>query len=320
MNFLRIKALVFAAFICVWSFPSGAAEYPAKPITFILPYPAGGSTDMTTRALANAARKFLGQPIIIENKPGGGATVGPTLLLNRPPDGYTIGLITSGVSIAYHMGKLSFNPSEDITHIMRWGGYLFGIAVRADAQWKNIQEFIRYSKENPGQVTYASVGVGTSPHLAMEELALAAGNIRWVHIPSKGGAETNTALLGGHVDAVSGSSGLQLVDAGKFRLLATYGEQRSERYAQVPTLKEIGYPVVSASPLGIIGPPGMARQIVNRLHDAFKKAMDDPDFHSIMKKFDMSILYLNTDDYAKFFRRDSEQIGKLVQKLGLQKK
>ena len=316
-----IGVVLFSLFVSpVFLLAAQAADYPAKPITFVLPYPAGGSTDLTTRALANAAKKYLGQPIIIENKPGGGATVGPTLLLTKPPDGYTIGLITSGVTIAYHMGKLRFNPNDEITHIMRWGGYLFGIMVHADARWKTIQEFIQYSRENPQQVTYTSVGVGTSPHLAMEELALAAGNIQWIHVPSKGGSEASTALLGGHVEASSGSSGLQLVDSGNFRLLATYTDHRSERYPQVPTLREIGYNVVSYSPLGIIGPKGIPKTITAKLHEAFKKAMEDPEFQAIMKKFDMSLLYLNPEDYENFFRKDSEQIGKLVQKLGLNKK
>lgn len=316
-----ICSVFFFLFVPPIFLPSAqAADYPSKPITFVLPYPAGGSTDLTTRALANAAKKYLGQPIIIENKPGGGATVGPTLLLTKPPDGYTIGLITSGVTIAYHMGKLRFNPNDEVTHIMRWGGYLFGIMVHADARWKTIQEFIQYSRENPQQVTYTSVGVGTSPHLAMEELAMAAGNVQWIHVPSKGGSEASTALLGGHVDASSGSSGLQLVDAGKFRLLATYTEHRSERYPQVPTLKELGYNVVSYSPLGIIGPKGIPKEITAKLHDVFKKAMEDPEFQAIMKKFDMSLLYLNPEDYENFFRKDSEQIGKLVQKLGLNKR
>ena len=316
-----ICSVLFFLFVPPIFLPSAqAADYPSKPITFVLPYPAGGSTDLTTRALANAAKKYLGQPIIIENKPGGGATVGPTLLLTKPPDGYTIGLITSGVTIAYHMGKLRFNPNDEVTHIMRWGGYLFGIMVHADARWKTIQEFIQYSRENPQQVTYTSVGVGTSPHLAMEELAMAAGNVQWIHVPSKGGSEASTALLGGHVDASSGSSGLQLVDAGKFRLLATYTEHRSERYPQAPTLKELGYNVVSYSPLGIIGPKGIPKEITAKLHDVFKKAMEDTEFQAIMKKFDMSLLYLNPEDYENFFRKDSEQIGKLVQKLGLNKK
>lgn len=316
-----ICSVFFFLFVPPIFLPSAqAADYPSKPITFVLPYPAGGSTDLTTRALANAAKKYLGQPIIIENKPGGGATVGPTLLLTKPPDGYTIGLITSGVTIAYHMGKLRFNPNDEVTHIMRWGGYLFGIMVHADARWKTIQEFIQYSRENPQQVTYTSVGVGTSPHLAMEELAMAAGTVQWIHVPSKGGSEASTALLGGHVDASSGSSGLQLVDAGKFRLLATYTEHRSERYPQVPTLKELGYNVVSYSPLGVIGPKGIPKEITAKLHDVFKKAMEDTEFQAIMKKFDMSLLYLNPEDYENFFRKDSEQIGKLVQKLGLNKR
>jgi tripartite-type tricarboxylate transporter receptor subunit TctC len=122
------------------------------------------------------------------------------------------------------------------------------------------------------------------------------------------------------VDASSGSSGLQLVDAGKFRLLATYTEHRSERYPQVPTLKELGYNVVSYSPLGIIGPKGISKEITAKLHDVFKKAMEDTEFQAIMKKFDMSLLYLNPEDYENFFRKDSEQIGKLVQKLGLNKR
>lgn len=316
-----VTLVLFFLFISLTFLPSAqATDYPTKPIFLILPYPAGGSTDLTTRALAGAAKKYLGQPIIIENKPGGGATVGPTLLLTKPPDGYTIGLITSGVTIAFHMGKLTFNPTQDVTHILRWGGYLFGIMVREEAPWKTIQEFIEDSRKNPEKMTYASVGVGTSPHLAMEELALVAGGIRWIHIPSKGGAEASTALLGGHVDAFSGSSGLQLVDAGKFRLLATFGEQRSERYGHVPTLKESGYNAICNSPLGIIGPKGMPIPIVNRLHDAFKRAMEDPEFQATMKKFDMSKLYLNTEQYESFFRQESENIGKLVQKLGLNKK
>ena len=312
-----ICAGLFSLFVALVFPPTAqAADYPAKPITFVLPYPAGGSTDLTTRALANAAKKYLGQPIIIENKPGGGATVGPTLLLTKPPDGYTIGLITSGVTIAYHMGKLRFNPNDEVTHIMRWGGYLFGIMVHADARWKTIQEFIQNSRENPQQVTYTSVGVGTSPHLAMEELAMAAGNVQWIHVPSKGGSEASTALLGGHVDASSGSSGLQLVDAGKFRLLATYTEHRSERYPQVPTLKESGYNVVSYSPLGIIGPKGIPKEITAKLHDVFKKAMEDPEFRATMKKFDMSLLYLNPEDYEKFFRQGFGANRKTCPKIG----
>ncbi len=321
VNRKLIGLTAIAGLILAFGFPAMAAEYPTKPVTLVIPYPAGGSTDLTGRALANAAKKYLGQPIVVENKSGGGGTVGPSLVIPKPPDGYTIGIITSSPTIAYHMGKLNFDPVEDLTHIMRWGGYLFGTVVQTEARWKTIQEFIQFSRQNPQKISYGSPGVGTPPHLAMEELAFLAGGIQFVHIPYKGGAESNAGLLGGHVDAVSDSSGwAPLVDAGKFRLLVTYGYQRSARYPGVPTLKEIGYDMVSPGPIGLIGPKGMAKPVVDKLHEAFKKAMDDPEFQAIMKKLDMTSLYLNSEDYEKFVRQDSERIGKLVQKLGLQKK
>ena len=321
MKMKTVVLIMIPTVIMAFGLPALAAEFPTKSITLVIPYPAGGSTDLTGRALANAAKKYLGQPIIVENKSGGGGTVGPSLVVPKPPDGYTIGIITSSPTIAYHMGKLSFHPVDDLTHIMRWGGYLFGLVVQTDSQWKTIQEFIQYAKQNPQKVSYGSPGMGTPPHLAIEELAALAGGIQFVHIPYKGGAESNTGLLGGHVDSVSDSSGWgPLVDAGKFRLLVTYGYQRSTRYPQVPTLKEIGYDMVSPGPIGLIGPKGIPKPIVAKLHDAFKKAMDDPDFQAIMKKLDMTPLYLNSEDYEKYVRQDSERIGKLVRKLGLDKK
>ena len=320
-KFKLIALCAILAFIMAFDLPALAAEFPTKPVTLVIPYPAGGSTDLTGRALANAAKKYLGQPIIVENKSGGGGTVGPSLVVPKSPDGYTIGIITSSPTIAYHMGKLNFNPVGDLTHILRWAGYLFGLVVQTDSQWKTIQEFIQYAKQNPQKVSYGSPGVGTPPHLAMEELAALAGGIQFVHIPYKGGAESNAGLLGGHVDSVSDSSGwAPLVDGGKFRLLVTYGYQRSTRYPQVPTLKEVGYNMVSPGPIGLIGPKDMPKPIVAKLHDAFKKAMDDADFQAVMKKLDMIPLYLNSEDYEKFVRQDSERIGRLVRKLGLDKK
>jgi tripartite-type tricarboxylate transporter receptor subunit TctC len=245
--------------------------------------------------------------------------VGVALVVAKPADGYTIGIVTSSPIMAFHMGKLNFHPINDVSYIMRWANYLFGITVRADSQWKTMREFIQYAKQNPGKVSYGSPGVGTPPHLAMEELSLAAG-VQFTHIPSKGIAENNTALLGGHIEAISDSSGwAPLVDAGNFRLLATYGEQRCTRYPQVPTVREVGYDVVPRSHLGIMGPKGMPKPIVAKLHEAFKKAMDDPDFLGIMKKMDMDMYYLNPEDYEKYIRQEFERIGVLVPKLGLQK-
>jgi tripartite-type tricarboxylate transporter receptor subunit TctC len=298
---------------------AGAADYPNKPLNLIIQYPPGGSTDLTARALANGAKKYLGQPLVCENKSGGGGTVGPALVVTKAADGYTIGIVTSSPIMAFAMGKLNFNPVDDVTSIIRWGNYLFGIAVRADSQWKTLKDLIQYAKQNPGKLSYGSSGVGTPPHLAMEELSLAAG-IKFTHIPAKGIAENNTALLGGHIEIISDSSGwAPLVDAGKFRLLAIYGEQRSSRYPQVPTCQEVGYDVVARSHLGVMGPKGMPGPVVARLHDSFKKGMEDPEFHTVLKKFDMTTYYLNSEDYEEYIRGEVDRIGKLVQKLGLQK-
>jgi len=319
VNRKRVGFVLTICLILAFGLPAMAAEYPTKPITLVIQYPPGGSTDLTARALANAARKYLGQPIICENKSGGGGTVGVALVAAKPADGYTIGVVTSSPTIAYHMGKLNFNPIDDLTHILRWGGYLFGTVVQADSPWKTLPELINHVKQHPKTVTYGSPGVGTPPHLAMEELSSLAG-MQLLHMPYKGIAENNAALLGGHIDVISDSSGwAPLVDAGKFRLLATYGYQRSVRYPQVPTLREAGYDMVSPGPIGLIGPKGLPKPMIQRLHDAFKKAMDDPDFLAVMKNFDMSTLYLNSEDYEKFVRQDSERIQKLVQKLGLHK-
>jgi tripartite-type tricarboxylate transporter receptor subunit TctC len=315
-----IGFMLIISLVLVSGAPALAAEFPTKPITFVIPYPAGGSTDLTGRAMSNAAKNYLGQPVICENKGGGGGTVGPALVISKPPDGYTIGISSGAVTIAYHMGKLNFSPLTDTTNIIRYTTYVFGMVVRSDAPWKSMQEFVKYAKENPGKVTYGTPGVGTNPHLAMEELSILTG-INLVHMPFKGGAEAATALLGGHIDAVSDSTSWgPMVDAGKFRLLVTYAPQRMPRYPNVPTLKEAGYDMVYSSPLFIIGPKGMPKPVVTRLHDAFKKSLDDPDYQSILKKYDMSLNYLGPEDLDKAIRQESEQIKRVVQKLGLDKK
>ena len=313
-------AVACLALISIGGNPAMAAEYPSKPITLYIPYSAGGSTDLVTRPLAGAAKKYLGQPVICENKPGGGATVALSLLVNRLPDGYTIGLITSAAATSWHMGKLDFNPMESFTYIIHFARYMYGIVVRSDAQWKTLQELIQYIKENPQKLSYATSGVGIPGHLAMEELIALTG-IQCSHVPYKGTAEINSALLGGHVDFMSDASGwTPLVDSGNFRLLATWGYQRSARYPNAPTVKELGYNVATPGPLGIIAPKGMPKSIVKKLHDSFQKAMDDPDFQAALKKFDMDKVYMNTEDYEKFSHEDYARLEKIITKLGLRQK
>jgi tripartite-type tricarboxylate transporter receptor subunit TctC len=321
MNKKFLGVLAVIAIILYPGFWVYASDYPTKPVTLIIPYPAGGSTDVTGRVLAPVVKRHLGQTVVVENKGGGGGTVGPNLVISKPPDGYTIGIMASTtVTISWHMGKMNFNPIDDVKHIMRYTGYLYGFVVRADAPWKTFTDYVKYAKENPGKVTYGTTGMGSGPHLAMEMIAFATG-MKLTHVPYKGGAECNSALLGGHVDSVSDStSWAPLVDAGKFRLLTIYTASRSARYTDVPTLKELGIDIVFPSPLEIMGPKALPQPIVQKVHDAIKKSLDDPEYQAVLKKYDMQTTYLNSEDCEKAVRAESEKLKEIVQKLGMYKK
>jgi len=315
-NFVGV--IMAVSFIISLGVPALAQEYPNKPVTLVIPYAAGGPTDLSTRALAKAAENFLGQPIICDNKPGGGSTIGPTLVLEKPADGYTLGILTSGVINNYQMGTVNFNPIEDPTHIMRLAAYNAGLVVRADSPWKTIQDLVAYAKQNPKKLSHAFAGLGSTGHLTVEYLASVTG-IEVLQIPYKSDAEATTAVLGGHADFMFGSGWFSLVDAGKLRVLASDGEKRIKKYPQVPTLKE-AYNVVTMAFMGLMGPKGLPKPIVQKNHDAFRKALDDHTFQTFMENYGMQIVYLNTEDYEKFLKQEDERVRKIVQKAGLYKK
>jgi tripartite-type tricarboxylate transporter receptor subunit TctC len=264
-------ALLAAASACF------AQAYPTRPVTLIVPWPPGGSTDRHLRGLAEIASKYLGQNIVIENKPGGGGTIGPSqMALTAKPDGYTISQFPLGMLRIPHMQKSPWNPLTDFSYIIGVTGYTFGLTVRADSPYKSFNEYIEAARKQPGKIDYASTGIGTTPHLNIEEVAMAA-KVTLNHVPFKGNADSTQALLGGHVMAQSDATGWdKYVDGGQMRLLVTFGETRTKRWPTVPTAKELGYGVVSTSPYGLVGPKGMDPAVVKTLHDAFKKAIDDP--------------------------------------------
>jgi len=284
-----------------------AQPFPSKPVTMIVPWPAGGSTDQVMRALGQATEKYLGQPIIIENKAGAGGTLGATALTTARPDGYTVTQLPITIFRMPHTTKVGFDPLADFTYIIGVSGYTFGVVVRADSPWKTWQELIDYAKANPGKLSYGTPGANTSLHVTMEEIGYR-NNIKWTHVPFRGNADNMQALLGGHVDISADATGWgPNVDAGKFRLLATWGPNRTKRWPTVPTLKELGYDIVSTSPYGIGGPKGMDPQVVKVLHDAFKKGMEDPVHMQAMEKYDQDLIYMSGDDYSKFARQAFEE-------------
>ena len=294
-----------------------AQAFPAKPIRLICPWPAGGSTDAVMRAIGESAGKALGGTVVIDNKPGASGMLGPNELVNAKPDGYTLSQLTIGVLRLPHMQKMQFDPLKDFTYIACLTGYTFGIVVRADSPIKSIKDLVDFAKANPEKLTYGSTGNGTTPHLAVEEFASKAG-IKLTHVPFKGNADGMQALLGGHIMAHSDATGWgPHVEAGTCRLLATYGSKRTKRWPQIPTLNELGYDTVSDSPFGIGAPKGMDPALTQRLHDAFKKTLEDPLVLASFEKYDQSVIYMNTAEYTQFARDNFVKEKAVIERIGL---
>jgi tripartite-type tricarboxylate transporter receptor subunit TctC len=292
--------------------------FPNRPIRLFIPWGAGGTTDVELRALCQAASQRIGQPVIPENTPGAGGILGAQKLLSERPDGYAIAQIPVSVFRYPVMAQRPpFDPLVDFTYLVHLTGYLFGVVVRAEAPWQTFGEFLAHAKANPGKVNYGTPGVGTSLHITMERIA-AERELDWTHVPFRGVAENLSALLGGQIDAVADSSGWsQLVQDGKLRLLCTWGENRAARFPTVPTLRESGINIVSASPYGLAGPKNMDPGVVRALHDIFKAALEEPAHLAVLDRLDMPVMYKNTADYTAFVRQQFEEDKAMIQKLGL---
>ncbi|MFT3813905.1 MAG: tripartite tricarboxylate transporter substrate binding protein [Acidovorax sp.] len=312
----RLAVLACAAWAVL---PVQAQEYPAaKPITLIVPFPAGGATDVQARALARAASAELKQQIVILNQPGVAATLGPaTMARQAKPDGYTIALSAGTLLRQPHLQKVNYDPLKDFTWIMGVAAYTTGITVKADAPWKTAKELFAYAKAHPGKVSYGTVGKGSTAHIAMSALQKAAG-LEFNFVPFKGAIEVFTALQGGHLDVAAEAGFGSTVDSGKGRLLAVFNEQRTKERPDVPTVKELGYNVVLASNYGIAGPKGMDPKVVKTLHDAFKKAMDDPEFLRILKQNDESTMYMDSKAYTDWAARTYAQEKRYLTELNIQ--
>src|SRR5712691_3516284 len=284
--------------VAVWAGAAPAQTFPARPVTLIVPWAAGGSTDVGMRALASAAEKHLGQSIVVENRPGGSGTLGPgQMAATAKPDGYTLVQLPITVFRFPFMTKTTFDPAKDFSYIIGVSGYTFGVVVKNDAPWKTFPELLVEAKANPGKINYGTPGPGTSLHITMEQIAKRQG-IKWTHVPYKGSAETSTAILGGHIHAVADSSGwAQLVNMGQLRLLVTWGAGRTRNWPTVPTLKEVGVDKV--------------------LHDAFKKGMEEPSYAEAMAKLDMEPFYLSSENYANFAVEQIAEAKRYIAELGL---
>ena len=314
-QFVQLGASVLAA----PAFTVHAQSFPAKPIKLVIAFPAGGPTDITMRALADNASRVLGQPVIVDNKPGAGGTLPAQALQTSAPDGYTVAQIPLGVFRLPYTTKINWDPVKDISYVINVTGYAFGVVVPADSPLKNWADFVAYAKANPGKLSYGSTGTLTSPHLTMELAAQQLG-IQLLHVPYKGSADLMQAILGGQLMAATDSTGFApQVEAGKLRVLNTWGAERLAKFPDAPTLKELGLNIVQNSPFGIGAPKGTPADVVKRLHDDFKQAMDQESYRTALGRYDMVPIYMGTAEYQKFAQDTFAREKALVEKLGLAK-
>ena len=292
----------------------------SRPITLWVPWPAGGGTDLAMRVLAEAASHHLGTKVLTENRSGAGGTLAMPVLQQAAPDGYTIAQLPQTIFRAPYTQKVLWDPIRDVTPILQLTGTTFGMVVAADSPIRTLDDLFKTGQQaqrSGKPMTVATNGVGTTPHVVIEELLTQRG-IEYIHVPYKGVAEQMLGVANGQVQVGVGSTAFgPFVDNGKLRLLVTFGERRSRRWPQVPTLKELGIPTVATSPYGLGGPRGLSNAVVQILHDGFRAAMQEPAYIGELAKSDQELAYLGSAEYAQACRDAYAHEKRVVERLGL---
>jgi tripartite-type tricarboxylate transporter receptor subunit TctC len=312
-----LKFLITILLLNIVGIVQASPTYPTQPITFIVPWPAGGTADGSMRALSKSLSKELNVTVIVENRPGASGILGVNQLISAKPDGYTIGQIPLAITRYSHMGTINFNPLTDVTYLGRTAGLTFGLVVNSSSPIKTFNEYVAYARANPGKLSYGSTGVGTSTHVYMEDMADQLG-ITLNHVPFKGGSDNLNAILGNHIDSMMDSSVWSAhVKSGKLRLLAVFTDKRVESFPNVPTMTELGVKISGSAPNGVGAPKGLDPEIARILEKAIEKAAKDAPHLESLQKYDMPLMWLNSNDYTNYVKTVYDRERKLVDKLNL---
>ena len=296
---------------------ASAQNFPTQPIRLIVPYSAGGVTDIVARTIAKLIEPELGQPVVIENKPGANGTLGAIQMINAAPDGHQLAIVPVGIFRQPHVVKMTLDPLKHLTYISSLVDYSYVIAVRSDSKWKSIGDLVKEARSN-SKLTYGTPGAYSTPHLSMDQFAVD-GKFKWTHVPYKGAADIVPALMSSQVDVIAGTGSSTLdsfVKKGDIRILATLGESRTKENPDVLTLKEAGYPVIAKAPFGLVGPAGMDKAVVSKLDKAVNKAMQSSQFQDLVEKSGVIVKYMGPDEYRAYAEEtaalEKERMGRLV--------
>jgi tripartite-type tricarboxylate transporter receptor subunit TctC len=295
-------------------------KYPARPITIIVPFSAGDTTDLVARALEKTAVKHLGQPLVVINKPGGGGTIGWNELSGAKPDGYTIGITGIGLILQPLYGSTKYNYPTALEPLTRVGTTPVVLAVRADQPWQTLEDLVSYAKQHPGAVKYANVGLGTITHVTAEMFAKETG-IAIEQVPFAGGPEVLAATLGGHthLSFTLSTAIKEYVKSGKIRVLAVAGEKRltEPEFAQVPTFREQGVDITFSTWHGVAAPKGLPEDARNKLAEGLKRILNDPAFIKDMEGVGLAVEYLGPQETVDQWISDNTKLSKIVKETGI---
>jgi tripartite-type tricarboxylate transporter receptor subunit TctC len=294
--------------------------YPSKQITYIVPYNAGGSTDLSARTLAKLAGEILGQPIVVINKPGAAGSVGLAEVGKAAPDGYTIGTFNAITNaIVPHMRKVPYDPVNDFAPIYIYGGYNSFVAVQKDKPWNTLAELLDFAKKNPKALTVGVSGIGSSTHLGIARL-MAENKAEVTFVPFGGGAPTTASLLGGHI-AVAGvsTSVLPHVRSGKVRLLTVLQNTKLKEFPELKNLRELGYGWDVNSWVGVAAPKGLDPAVAKKLQDAFAKAANSAEFKKRMADLSLIHYTVGPTKAIDWIKASHSEFGQVVKdlKIGL---
>ena len=318
-----IRRLAFAASaVLALALPALAqTDYPSRTVTMIVPFPPGGVADITARPVAEAMGRYLRQTVIVENKAGAGGGVGMQYAARAKPDGYTVLLALSSISIIPEadriLGREPMYQLSQLVPIARFTADPTVLAVRADSPWKSAKEMIDSARKAPGAIPYGSSGNYGTMHVPMEMLMGAAG-AKMLHVPFTGAGPAVVALLGGSVDALSTgpSTILGHVKGGKLRVLASWGESRHPALPDVPTLKELGYDAQFSQWTGLFVPAGTPEPVIAKLREAAKAAAADPTFLAALAKVETPPQYLDQPQFRAFWDADARKLADVVRRIG----
>jgi tripartite-type tricarboxylate transporter receptor subunit TctC len=322
MNAIRLAVLIAIALLAV--VPGAAAQepYPSRPITVVAPFPPGGVADLTARPVAAAMEKVLKSPVGVVNKTGAAGAVGMQFVATSKPDGYTLLLALSSISIIPEADKLFGRPPaftvDQFEPIALISADPTVLVVPADKPWRTAKDFIEDAKKRPGQISFSSSGVYGTLHMAMELLSHAAG-VKLRHVPYGGAGPALTAILGGHVDALASGPAVVLphIKSGKLRPLAGWGDKRVAALPEVPTFRELGYADAEFYIwAGLFAPKGTPEPVLAKLRDTLRAAVAEPEFKGAMDKLETPIAFKQGAEFQRFFDADAKRLAEGVRKVG----